>query len=175
MVSFLHEVAHTQVDSIMKKGVIRGESSKGKRSKKYRCEDHGVEFYNAYRTILECAERLKILEFPGGAGKFSVPSLQRFDQLDMQSVVLSNVKINSRPQAAAADQTDVRIAVSYMGKTKPLVINKANVNTDDLKKMIKSKMMAKGKFCLMLADKDQELTNPMEQLHSDCLITLAKL
>ncbi len=147
--TLLHEFAHATTDFILKKGVI-DELGK-KKSRKFREEHHGIEFYQNYKRILQTAEAMGIFEIPHIPDKFSARNLSRFDNIDIsnQSSDIGHVLLASWPalQQKENQSKPCRIAVKFGNKSK-LVILEEDLDLQDIVKMLKNKMNLKGKFDL---------------------------
>lgn len=75
--TFLHELAHATVP-------FKRYQSPGT-DQNVDCS-HGTDFYLQFARILETSERLGIFVLPARPNKFSMPSLLRFDALDLEEV-----------------------------------------------------------------------------------------
>eukprot|EP01111_Echinosteliopsis_oligospora_P014142 TRINITY_DN5262_c0_g1_i1.p1 TRINITY_DN5262_c0_g1~~TRINITY_DN5262_c0_g1_i1.p1 ORF type:complete len:279 (+),score=33.86 TRINITY_DN5262_c0_g1_i1:52-888(+) len=98
------------------------------RKNKWVYDAHGDDFYINFSKILTLAEHLGIYTLPKGFNKSSIPSLRRFDALDVVNTpFVGTTSVGLESQAEKALDTTQRFIVSNkMGEKKLIVVKLAD-------------------------------------------------
>lgn len=157
--TLLHELAHTLTPHALVRGVVPEHGHK--RSRKWRFEDHGPQFYANFSRILVAAEAERVFVLRGSANKFSVRSLRRFDAIDCGSAVFDDMADTPAltGSAACAPRAQLRVLVQHASKgrtqEKPVTVALQGGEHDDAGALLEAArraLNAKGKCKLVRAD-----------------------